>query len=71
MAVAHFLADSNANVRSIDYIADRRSFLGRNHGLANPAVTPVLQAAPDRVAPHNPNNQLTPPAACACASAFR
>jgi cyclic beta-1,2-glucan synthetase len=62
MAVAHFLADSNANVRSIDYIADRRSFLGRNHGPANPAVTPVPQGSdPARVEhPHNPNNQLDP-----------
>jgi cyclic beta-1,2-glucan synthetase len=38
MAVAHFLADSEANVRAIDFIADRRAFLGRNRGPAEPAL---------------------------------
>jgi cyclic beta-1,2-glucan synthetase len=38
MAVAHFLADSEANVRAIDFIADRRTFLGRNRGPAEPAL---------------------------------
>ena len=62
MAVAHFLADSNANVRAIDYIADRRSFLGRNHGPSDPAVTAVAHNSdPARLEhPHNPNNQLDP-----------
>jgi len=38
MAVAHFLADSEANVRAIDFIADRRTFLGRNRGPEDPAL---------------------------------
>ena len=45
MAVAHFLADSEANVRSIDFIADRRSFLGRNRLSCQPAVLPQIKAA--------------------------
>ena len=53
MAVAHFLADSNANVRAIDFIADRRAFLGRNRLPAHPA----LQSPHD---PHTPVNQLDP-----------
>jgi cyclic beta-1,2-glucan synthetase len=32
MAAAHFLADSEANVLSIDFMTDRRAFLGRNRG---------------------------------------
>lgn len=38
MAVAHFLADSDANVRAIDFISDRRAFLGRNRGPGEPAL---------------------------------
>ncbi|MDO8770989.1 MAG: glucoamylase family protein [Burkholderiaceae bacterium] len=38
MAVAHFLADSDANVGAIDVIADRRAFLGRNHAAGQPAL---------------------------------
>lgn len=38
MAVAHFLADSEANVRAIDFISDRRAFLGRNRGAGEPAL---------------------------------
>ena len=40
MAVAHFLADSDANVREIDFIADRRAFLGRNRQAADAALLP-------------------------------
>ena len=40
MAVAHFLADSDANVREIDFIADRRAFLGRNRQAAEAALLP-------------------------------
>ena len=40
MAVAHFLADSEANVRTIDFISDRRAFLGRNRGPGDPALLP-------------------------------
>ncbi|MBC7548346.1 MAG: hypothetical protein H7224_06855, partial [Polaromonas sp.] len=57
MAVAHFLADSNANVRAIDFIADRRCFLGRNHLPSNPAIQSALQ---DPYHPHPPDNQLDP-----------
>jgi cyclic beta-1,2-glucan synthetase len=38
MAVAHFLADSEANVRAIDFTSDRRAFLGRNRGPGEPAL---------------------------------
>ncbi|MDP3355671.1 MAG: glucoamylase family protein [Polaromonas sp.] len=38
MAVAHFLADAQANVRAIDFIADRRSFLGRNRLASQPSL---------------------------------
>lgn len=38
MAAAHFLADSDANVRAIDFISDRRAFLGRNRGPGEPAL---------------------------------
>ncbi|WP_309681781.1 GH36-type glycosyl hydrolase domain-containing protein [Polaromonas sp.] len=45
MAVAHFLADSDANVRAIDFIADRRAFLGRNRLAARPALQVQAKAA--------------------------
>ena len=54
MAVAHFLADSSANVRAIDFIADRRSFLGRNHLPSQPAIQSPSHN------PHIPINQLDP-----------
>jgi cyclic beta-1,2-glucan synthetase len=38
MAVAHFLADADGNVRDIDFIADRKAFLGRNRSAADPAL---------------------------------
>jgi cyclic beta-1,2-glucan synthetase len=40
MAVAHFLADSDADVRELDFIADRRAFLGRNCQAADAALLP-------------------------------
>ena len=40
MAVAHFLADSDANIGEIDFIADRRAFLGRNRLAADAALHP-------------------------------
>ena len=55
MAVAHFLADQEANVREIDFIADRRAFLGRNRLAANPALQAHANA-PDR----SPVNGLDP-----------
>ena len=54
MAVAHFLAAADANVLSVDFIADRRSFLGRNRLPAQPALLTggtwhdtTLDTAPD------------------------
>jgi cyclic beta-1,2-glucan synthetase len=38
MAVAHFLADAHANIRAIDVIADRRTFLGRNRLASQPSL---------------------------------
>lgn len=42
MAAAHFLASTDAHVLSVDCVADRRAFIGRNHTLA----TPLLDAQP-------------------------
>lgn len=55
MAMAHFLADSDANVRAIDFIADRRTFLGRNHVPGQPALQ-----AQARQADGSPVNGLDP-----------
>ncbi len=55
MAVAHFLADSDANVREIDFIADRRAYLGRNREVADAAL---LQ--PRKLADGSPVNGLDP-----------
>ncbi len=55
MAVAHFLADSDANVRAIDFMADRQSFLGRNRLAGQPALR-----AQDRPAAASPVNGLDP-----------
>ena len=60
MAVAHFLADSNANVRAIDFIADRRSFLGRNRLPSSPAVQSPPQNPGDPHPSSAPVNQLDP-----------
>ncbi len=45
MAVAHFLADSDANIGEIDFIADRRAFLGRNRLPADAALEPHRKTA--------------------------
>ena len=55
MAVAHFLAEADADVVSIDCIADRRQFAGRNQ----PAHQPALLAQPED-ADGNPINGLDP-----------
>ena len=55
MAVAHFLAAADANVRSIDFIADRRAFLGRNRLPAQPALL-----ARTKQADGSPDNGLDP-----------
>jgi cyclic beta-1,2-glucan synthetase len=38
MAVAHFLADAEGNVRDIDFIADRAALIGRRRSAADPAL---------------------------------
>jgi len=55
MAAAHFLADSEANVRTIDFISDRRAFLGRGRGPGEPALL-----AEARGEGHTPINGLDP-----------
>ncbi len=45
MAVAHFLAFADANLRAIDVIADRRTFLGRNRVACQPALLPQTRQA--------------------------
>ncbi|MDO9360402.1 MAG: glucoamylase family protein, partial [Polaromonas sp.] len=55
MAVAHFLAHAEANVRSVDFIADRRAFAGRNRLTGQPALQ--LQG---RHEDGSPNNGLDP-----------
>ena len=65
MAIAHFLADSHANLRSVDYVADRASFLGRNRAPSCPAngQTPApAGGGVGDVHPSRPDNQLD--AAC-------
>jgi cyclic beta-1,2-glucan synthetase len=42
VVVAHFLASTDAHVLSVDCLADRRAFIGRNQTLA----TPLLDAQP-------------------------
>jgi cyclic beta-1,2-glucan synthetase len=51
MAVAHFLAAADADVRSVHPIADRRSFLGRNRLAAHPLL--LAQTTGDDGAPVN------------------
>jgi cyclic beta-1,2-glucan synthetase len=51
MAVAHFLADAEAHVQAIGFIADRRSFLGRNRMAGQPALQ--AQARQEDGAPLN------------------
>ncbi|RYF44282.1 MAG: hypothetical protein EOO25_00100 [Comamonadaceae bacterium] len=45
MAVAHFLAAAEGNVRSVHCIADRRSFLGRNRLPGQPTLAPQTTQA--------------------------
>ena len=55
MAVAHFLAELDVNVGAVDFISDRRSFLGRGRLPAQPAVQPEA-----RTADGSPVNGLDP-----------
>lgn len=38
VAAVHFLASVDAHVLSVDYLTDRRAFIGRNRSLASPAL---------------------------------
>ena len=67
MAMAHFLAESNANLRSVDYIADRRTFIGRNRQPSHPAnavhsktANPLASTTLSTPGPVEANNQLDP-----------
>ncbi|MEO6291910.1 MAG: glucoamylase family protein, partial [Burkholderiaceae bacterium] len=55
LAVAHFLAESDANVGVIDFVSDRRSFSGRGRTVAQPLVQ--VEA---RMADGSPVNGLDP-----------
>jgi cyclic beta-1,2-glucan synthetase len=49
VAAAHFVASVDAHVLSVDCMADRRAFIGRNRTLATPALDPqplTAQGAP-------------------------
>ena len=63
--VAHFVAEADANIVSLDCITDRRAFLGRNRHRTHPAITAdtVLRAAQAKSA--TPANGLDP-VACLC-----
>ncbi len=51
MAVAHFVANADAHLLSVDCMADRRAFIGRNRTLGAPALEP--QPVDARGAPIN------------------
>ncbi|WP_293604993.1 GH36-type glycosyl hydrolase domain-containing protein [Polaromonas sp. UBA4122] len=55
MAVSHFLAEAETDLISVDCIADRRVFAGRNHPAHQPALRPQPKGADD-----NPINGLDP-----------
>jgi cyclic beta-1,2-glucan synthetase len=55
MAVSHFLAEAEADLISVDCIADRRVFAGRNHPAHQPALLPQPKGSDD-----NPINGLDP-----------
>lgn len=55
MAVAHFLAESDDNAGAVDFVSDRRSFLGRGCTAARPVVQTEM-----RTADGSPINGLDP-----------
>ncbi|NMM10123.1 MAG: DUF3131 domain-containing protein [Polaromonas sp.] len=55
MAVAHFLAEAEADLISVDCIVDRRVFAGRNYPAHQPALMPQPKSAEG-----NPINGLDP-----------
>ena len=62
---AHFLAQADAEILSLDCITDRRAFLGRNRPRAQPVVMPPPQSASSQVDEATPANGLDP-VACLC-----
>ncbi|MBC7611142.1 MAG: hypothetical protein H7228_16500, partial [Polaromonas sp.] len=60
LSAAHFLAQADADIVSLDCITDRRAFLGRNHSRAQPAIMQKPHAEDDAQA-----NGLDP-VACLC-----
>ncbi len=71
VSAAHFLAEADADIVSLDGITDRRAFLGRNRSRAQPAVDQAWGQSPEESTDENidenintsPVNGLDP---CAC-----
>lgn len=55
MVAAHFLAESDASVGAVDFVSDRRSFVGRGRTTAQPAVRDET-----RTVDGSPINRLDP-----------
>ena len=58
LSAAHFLAQADADIVSLDCITDRRAFLGRNRSRAQPAMTEKTQQA--QTGNNTPVNGLDP-----------
>ena len=62
---AHFLAEADANINSLDCITDRRAFLGRNRPRNQPAITLIELPQSGQASSTTPANGLDP-VACIC-----
>ena len=60
VSAAHFLAEADADILSIDCITDRRVFLGRNRSRAQPAIANVSAHDTDNSSAGTPVNGLDP-----------
>ena len=47
ISAAHFLAEADAHIVSLDHLTDRRAFSGRNHSRSQPALAHGLTKMPD------------------------